>query len=310
MRTIQAFRMEKNNHNILCVGNINLDEVIKLDDKLKPEMSAHSETSYEVGGGSANTSLVLNSCNNIGDVMLAGCVGNDSRGDIIVDTLEDRGVELVLPRYDNYPTSKIRAIVTDNKKPMYTHEDTDIPKFSVDDIKDRVWRKSDHLHITTFDKNIAFNFAKEANSRGLTISLNPSQGYANNSFSNIVELCDLIQMNRSESEIFRERNGPLSTVVSGQQPTDVVITHGPAGCTVHSEDGVFSHSGFPDYVDEVVDTIGAGDSFIAGLISMWLTDASLERCLEVANAYGAVSITKRGAPNNIDWTDVQDVINK
>lgn len=300
--------MTGENPNVMCVGFLNADEVIHLDGELSEERSCRAHSYNTAGGGATNTSLILSGTESVGDVWMAGAVGNDDRGDMVVEALDENGVELALPRYDDFPTTKIRAIITDNKKPMYTHEGTDLPDFRPEDVDDKIWEQLDHIHLTTFKKDQAYAFAREAKDRGLTVSLNPTQGYFNTSFEDVVEITDLVQMNRQESETFRERNGPLGTVVD-EKNTDVVITHGPAGCTMHSKEGVVSHPGFPDYVDEVVDTIGAGDSFMAGLLSMWLTDKELDRCLSVANAHGAVSVTQIGAPNKIDWSDVEDVLN-
>lgn len=300
--------MKSENPRILCVGYLNADEVIHLDGELVEEKSCRARSYNTAGGGATNTALVASSTDMVDDVWMAGAVGNDERGDLVVDALQNNGVNLALPRYDEYSTTKIRAIIEDDKKPMYTHEDIDLPDFGPGDVDDHVWDSVDHVHLTTFDPDTTYDFAERAKQNGLSVSLNPTQGYFDTSFEHVVEIADLVQMNRQESQTFRERNGPLGTVVDDME-TDVVITHGPAGCTMHSRDGVASHPGFPDYVDEVVDTIGAGDSFMAGLLVSWLNNMDMEKCLKIANAHGAVSVTHIGAPNSIDWDEVQEVLN-
>jgi len=292
--------------NVLCAGYLNADEVIHIDGELSEEKSARSSSYNTAGGGATNTALVLSGTGMVGDVWMAGAVGDDDRGELVRNALEDNNVELALSSYGNVSTTKIRAFITESKKPMYTHEDTELPEFGPSDVSEGVWSQVDHVHLTTFDRDITYQFAREAKDRDISVSLNPTQGYFSTSFEDVVELADLVQMNRQESEKFRERNGPLGTVVDGKD-TDVVITHGPAGCTMHSRKGVVSHPGFPDYVDEVVDTIGAGDSFMAGLLAAWLNNQDMDRCLEVANAHGAVSVTNIGAPNHIDWDDIRDI---
>lgn len=299
--------MSGENPNVMCVGYLNADEVIHIDGELSEEKSARSNSYNTAGGGATNTALVLSGSDMVGDVWIAGAIGDDERGRLVLDALEENGVNLALPTYDDISTTKIRAVITESKKPMYTHENTELPDFSPSDVPEDVWEQLDHVHMTTFHKDMALEFAEEAKERGLSVSLNPTQGYFSTSFEDVVEIADLVQMNRQESEKFRERNGPLGTVVDDLD-TDVVITHGPAGCTMHSQDGVVSHPGFPDYVDEVVDTIGAGDSFMAGLLASWLSGKELDICLEIANAHGAVSVTNIGAPNYIDPDDVRNVI--
>jgi Sugar kinases, ribokinase family len=62
-------------------------------------------------------------------------------------------------------------------------------------------------------------------------------------------------------------------------------------------------------VDSVTDTVGAGNSFMAGLISAWIHDESLEESLKIANAHGALSVMQKGAPKSISNKDIQELIN-
>lgn len=295
--------------NVLCVGYVNEDEVIHFSSELEEEQSARATSNRRVGGGAANTALVLSGKDSIGDVYMAGAVGSDDRGDRVTQQLQENGVNLVLPRFETEQTTLIRAFIFDDKKPEYAHEDASLPEFEPSDIANDVWDEIDHVHLTSFSGTITSKFAEKADEIGATLSFNPTQGYFDKGFEDVVERANLVQMNRAESEVFRNRNGPLGTVVD-EKNTDVVITHGPAGCTMHSCDGVVSHPGFPSVVDTVVDTVGAGDSFMAGLISAWLNEEPLEHCLKVANAHGALSIMEQGAPNKIDPESVTEVLDK
>jgi sugar/nucleoside kinase (ribokinase family) len=295
--------------NVLCVGYVNEDEVIHFDSELEEEKSTGTVSENSVGGGATNTAQILANNSRINNVYLAGCVGKDDRGHRIVSELKSNGVKLVVPRTEAYPTTKIRCFVFEDKKPQYSHEDSEIENVSPCDISDDVWDEVTHLHMTSVSPDMMLEFAEYAQSNDTSISFNPTQGYASDGYQDVIEMADLVQMNRSESETFRERNGPLGTVVD-ELDTDVVITHGPAGCTMHSKEGVASHSGYPNSVDEVVDTVGAGDTFTAGLLTAWLNDNDLSDCLRTANAYGARAVSVMGAPNAIDDSKVQDIISE
>ena len=54
----------------------------------------------------------------------------------------------------------------------------------------------------------------------------------------------------------------------------VATTLGPHGCLLTTRESTFGHPGFPI---KVVDTVGAGDAFTAGLIHAYLRGASLHR---------------------------------
>jgi len=78
----------------------------------------------------------------------------------------------------------------------------------------------------------------------------------------------------------------------------LVVTQGAAGCTYITTAG---RGQVPGFVVQPVDTTGAGDGFVAGLLVgllegglRWDGD-SIERALRLANAVGALTTTQRGA---------------
>lgn len=77
----------------------------------------------------------------------------------------------------------------------------------------------------------------------------------------------------------------------------MVVTRGAEGCEAFTES---NHWVVPGYQVKVEDTIGAGDGFVAGLLSGILTlgekwyEADLLPILKRANAVGALTTTKRG----------------
>jgi 2-dehydro-3-deoxygluconokinase len=67
---------------------------------------------------------------------------------------------------------------------------------------------------------------------------------------------------------------------------------------VHRADGAFAvENGVSEragYSVNVVDTVGAGDAFVAGFLSGWLRGWSTGECLDMANACGACAVTVPG----------------
>ena len=71
----------------------------------------------------------------------------------------------------------------------------------------------------------------------------------------------------------------------------MVVVHGAQGAFAVEEDGVSEMSG---YSVSVVDTVGAGDAFVAGFLSGRLRGWSTGDCLDLANACGACAVTVPG----------------
>lgn len=73
----------------------------------------------------------------------------------------------------------------------------------------------------------------------------------------------------------------------------IVLKQGPAGATVFAGDAAVESPGFPI---EAIDTVGAGDAFVAGYLSGLLGGLDLAETLRRANACGAMACLVPG-----DW---------
>ena len=93
---------------------------------------------------------------------------------------------------------------------------------------------------------------------------------------------DIMKMSEEEAEF-------LGTVPRARL---VVITRGPRGGRVTSEEGRFD---FPAFRVPTVDSTGAGDAFVAGMLYGILRDLPLRETIRLAAACGALVTLKRGA---------------
>jgi sugar/nucleoside kinase (ribokinase family) len=84
----------------------------------------------------------------------------------------------------------------------------------------------------------------------------------------------------------------MARTLRQQGPRTVVIKLGAEGCFLHTADLTMTIPGFP--VDRVVDTLGAGDSFVAGFLASLAHDWDLPRACALANAVGAACVSARG----------------
>ena len=68
---------------------------------------------------------------------------------------------------------------------------------------------------------------------------------------------------------------------------------------------IIRHQGFKV---EVVDTVGSGDAFLAGLLSQLLNNAGSEDALEFASGLGAFIATQRGACPEYNGEELNELI--
>jgi 5-dehydro-2-deoxygluconokinase len=87
------------------------------------------------------------------------------------------------------------------------------------------------------------------------------------------------------------------TAVRAVSAAIMVVKRGAQGCSVI--EGAIPHDidDAPTYHGtrvEVLNVLGAGDAFMAGFLSGWLRDESIERCCAYANACGAIVVSRHG----------------
>ena len=127
----------------------------------------------------------------------------------------------------------------------------------------------------------------------------------------ILPLCDLIVGTEEEMHIL---GGVADTVaalraIRERSSALLVCKRGPEGCVIFPgeapeslDDGLVSR-GFPI---EVFNVLGAGDAFMAGFLRGWLRGMPLEACGEMANACGALVVSRHGcAPAMASWDELQ-----
>ena len=126
----------------------------------------------------------------------------------------------------------------------------------------------------------------------------------------LMEAADMIKLNDEEMELIVIAMGiegetladELKQLSALTETPTICVTMGGDGAILYHKGGIYEQVGFPA---KVVDTVGAGDSFLATLIYGLLTNETPEDALEVACAVGSLAASKAGAnapitPDEID----------
>ena len=123
--------------------------------------------------------------------------------------------------------------------------------------------------------------------------------------------CDLIVGTEEELHILGGDTDTLRAirVIRSLSSATIVCKLGDKGCVVfaadipQSLDQGIGHSGFPI---DVFNVLGAGDAFISGFLRGWLRQLPLQECCRLANAAGALVVSRHGcAPAIPSWREMQ-----
>ncbi len=147
---------------------------------------------------------------------------------------------------------------------------------------------------------------------GVTTLLNPAP--AKPLPAALLSLCDILTPNETEARVLAglALDAPIHDAVVALQhlgAPNIVVTMGKQGCIYYQGDMAGEH--VPGWaVDDVLDTIGAGDTFTGALAAALARGEDLRRSVDWANAAAALSVQGTGAIGGMpthaatqDWLD-------
>ena len=286
---------------VLVVGELNVDLILNGLPQLPvvgKEILAEAMT-LTLGSSSA---IFASNLSSIGaTVAFLGKVGEDLFGDLAVNCLRDRKVyAAMIRRTSDHATGATIVLNRGEDRAMVTYMGAmahlTLPEITVDRL-----RTSRHLHFASVflqpglrrDVGNLFRLAKEC---GLTTSFDPQWDPAEAwdlDLPDILPYVDVFLPNEQELlHLTRKADVPAALASLRPFAHTVVVKQGNQGSQAMA--GGRIHSCPPFLNREVVDAIGAGDSFDAGFISCFLAGESTEACLRFGNLMGAVSTTAAG----------------
>lgn len=130
----------------------------------------------------------------------------------------------------------------------------------------------------------------------------------------LLNKADFVKMNLAELELitgwfsnYSSIEDRIKLIRDTFSIPDMVVTMGGDGAILYMNGDFIYHKGFKVYV---VDTVGSGDAFLAGLLTKLLDNAAPEEALDFAGRMGAFIATQRGACPEYDVQNADDLILK
>ncbi len=274
--------------NILCFGEI-------LWDTFGDEKVA--------GGAPMNVArhLVQQGC----DVLFASSVGTDDSGKGLVEFLKENGLYSNLIQLDDkFPTCEVTVELDKDGQATYI-----IPQpVSWDNIKTTkeltqaakqasaiVYGSLACRDATTRDTLL--NLLDETNALKIfDVNLRPPH-YTLSTIENLAAGANVIKMNEDEAALLIGSNTEnlkenILEFQAKYHPKTICVTRGENGAMVWHDHEFYEHPGCPV---KVVDTVGAGDAFLATFVAGLLAKQPMPKILEKACKIGAFVASKRGA---------------
>jgi sugar/nucleoside kinase (ribokinase family) len=286
---------------VLVIGELNVDIILNKIASLPvvgKEILA-DEMILTMGSSSAIFACNLSSLGT--KVGFLGALGNDTFGNLITEGLQKKGINTSLIRQNSsYRTGATISLSYGEERANITYAGA-MERLSHTEIGPSELAKARHLHLSSYFLQPAlqagvgqiFETAKEA---GLTTSLDPQWDPAEKwdiPLEEILPYTDVFLPN--EQEILRlTQTASVHEALSAISgfANIIAVKMGNKGSLVWHQGKIIEKLPFMN--QEVVDAIGAGDSFNAGFIHQFIRLANLETCQEFGNLTGAISTTAAG----------------
>lgn len=305
--------MELNaNPEVVVIGELNVDIILNYIEGF-PEVGKEKlakEMNLTLGSSSA---IFASNLSTLGTkVAFIGKTGKDAFASLVIDSLNAKGVDT--SNILQSATSNTGATIVlnyDQDRAMVTYPGA-METLTLEDVNFNFLSTARHLHFSSIFLQPAIReslpklFAK-AKAGGLTTSVDPQWDPAEKWDVNLAELLpvlDIFMPNKAELLLLTGSKSLEEgiTKIKELAPNIVlVVKNGSEGAYAwHS--GKLIHQ--PAFLNtEVIDSIGAGDSFNAGFIHEYIKGSPLNKCLETGALTGAVSTTRPGGTGAFESFD-------
>ncbi|NJC21521.1 2-dehydro-3-deoxygluconokinase [Arthrobacter pigmenti] len=290
---------------------VTLGETMALMKADTPGPLAHvSSMSLGIGGAESNVAIALSRLGS--SVAWIGRVGKDSLGDLVLRELAAEGVQTLAVRDSEAPTGLMvkERRTPDALKVWYYRKGSAGSRLCRDDVPVTRIEQARLLHITGITPALsqsagdAVRYAMECARDAETIvsfdfnyrSALWGAEEAGSAFRRLAALADVVFAGDSEAElVLGGGNKPVELAhgLCELGPSQAVIKLGAAGCAAVVKGIEYQQEAVPV---NAVDTVGAGDAFVAGYLAEVLAGESVPQRLLTAVRTGAFACLVPG-----DW---------
>ncbi|UFH46331.1 carbohydrate kinase [Flavobacterium galactosidilyticum] len=272
-------------------------------------------THKKIGGAPLNVALRMNSMG-VKTNMISR-VGVDENGEGILSYLNDHEISTDLIQLTNeYKTGAVHVMINEKGNASY-----DIAYPSAWDKIEKTERTVELIteaDVFVFgslasrdegSRETLFSLLDKAQYKVLDANLRPPY-YTTEVINSLMLKADFIKLNDEElREISRELDSPYNSfeqnikfIAEKTNTKQLCVTKGEFGAVLYYNGKFYYNSG---YFIKVVDTVGAGDSFLASLLLRLLRGKSPQKALNYACAVGALVAGQEGANPKISEKEIK-----
>jgi fructokinase len=272
----------------------------------------------KIGGAPLNVALRMKSLGC--EVGMISCVGNDADGKAIIEKIKNLGLETnSIIESEEFATGVVQVTLNESGSASYQiNYPSAWDKIVLNDTAKRIVSEADVLiygSLVCRDavSRSALNELLQYNAyKVFDVNLRKPH-YSYEIIESLMHTADFIKFNDEElleiatafhsSHTSVEEN--IKFIAEKTNTKTICVTKGGDGAVLFVNGKLYYNHGYPI---TVVDTVGAGDSFLAALITSLLRDKNPQEAIDFASAVGALVAGSTGANPNISVDEVKKFI--
>jgi fructokinase len=275
-------------------------------------------THRKIGGAPLNVALRLQSLGV--NTNIISKVGKDQEGDDLVDYIEKNAVSADhIQKDENHETGKVTVLLDQNGSATYEiNQPAAWDKINISSDLETLVKNADVFIFGSLScrdilsRTTLYQLVKNSIFNVFDVNLRAPY-YTNKVLLDLMNACDFIKFNDEEIIEISKFNNLKHNSLEENIKVISVFTNTNKICVTRGADGAVLYLNDTFYYNEgiqvnVVDTVGAGDSFLAALISKLLVNEDAQVALDYACAVGSIVASKEGANAIISEEEIKSIL--
>lgn len=276
-------------------------------------------THKKIGGAPLNVANRLQTLGN--NVNMISSIGQGESGSELLEYIKDVGIDASCIQVSNdYKTGRVKVMLNEKGSASY---DIKYPrawdKISLTEINKAAVKNSDAFVFGSLaarddsSRSTLYKLIELAKYKIFDLNLRPPY-YTKEVLVHLMNNADFIKFNDDELYEVSKAMGSkynsleqnLMYIADKTNTKHICVTKGHHGAVLLYNDKLYYNSGF---LIKVIDTVGAGDSFLGALISQLLNKINPQEAIDFACAVGAMVAQNEGANPVLLKSDIDAFIN-
>ena len=289
-----------------------------------PQIACYGEILWDVfpdekllGGAPLNVALRLHSLG--ANINMISGLGHDNLAEKTLATIQDYGLHTSLvQKIDKYPTGQVTVTLDSSGSASYEIEKNAAWDCITATLEAQKAVQDSEAFVfgslacrETYNLNELKKLIDKAKYSIFDLNLRAPH-YTQATILELMQRAHLIKMNDEELELViqwmhisaEHIEEQLSALSRKLNHKNICVTLGDKGAILWHEGTIYRHQGYPC---SVVDTVGAGDSFLAGLIYGLFSNQTPQQALELGCALGSLVAGKAGANAIVSEEEIKNL---